>query len=224
MAYSAVIPWAERGAATYLPPAQLAQWLVSTWQSVTGELPSREVAELLLAQVANETAWSKSMWRFNWGNITAGSVWTGAVWRPSWYELTPSSSAKEQRLHADMLAGKAPNAFRAYLSHAAGSSDYVRMVLSRFPSIVEAAKTGDPIYFAAAVRTSNYCPDCNVGFAQSIRTLQSQIRAAGWFAHLPSASGGASTTWGLLGTALGAAALGGAAGAGAVALLRAAER
>jgi len=221
VAFAAVIPWAQRGAATYLPPAQLAEGLVATWKELTGGLPYREVAELLLAQVLIETNWSRSMWRYNWGNITAGSSWTGAIWRPSWYELTPESSARDLDLNAKMLVGKAPKAFRAYSSHQEGAADYVRLLLRQFRPMVVAAETGDPVAFSEAVRTSSYCPDCgSEKFVRSIRSLQSQIRAGGWLSYLPSARSGSS--WVL--PALGAAVLGGAAAAGAVLLIRATER
>lgn len=221
MAFSAVIPWAQRGAATYLPPVQLAEGLVATWKNQTGSLPSREVAELLLAQVFLETDWSRSMWRYNWGNITAGSSWTGAIWRPPWYELTPESDARDRDLNSKMLVGKAPSAFRAYSSHQEGAADYVRILLRQFKSMVAAAETGNPDIFAEAVRASRYCPDCGTKFDRSIRSMQSQIHAAGWLSHLPSGGG---SLWGTVLPALVAAALGGAAAAGAVLLVRAAEQ
>lgn len=181
--------WSERGDPTYLPPAQLAARLAAAWKAETGSALARNVAELLLAQVLIETDWSRAMWRFNWGNITAGSAWTGDVWRPSWYELTPSSTARDRELNAKMLQGQAPKAFRAYASHDAGARGYVRFLLGkRFAPMLAAAATGSPTAFAAAVRSTRYCPDCTEakGFSRSIANLQDQIRTAGWFNELPS--------------------------------------
>lgn len=180
------IPWNQRGAATQLPPAQMAQQLERTWAEETGSLPWRELATLLLAQVLLETAWSKSMWRFNWGNISAGSSWQGLAWRPSWYELTDSSSPRDIDLHEKMLVGQAPSAFRGYNSHAEGAADYIRLLRKRYQGMLDSAKQGDAVAFAKGVRESGYCPDCKDSFVRSIQSLQQQIDAAGWFAHLPS--------------------------------------
>lgn len=160
------------------------------------------------------------MWRFNWGNITAGNSWTGPVWRPSWFELTPDSSVRDQDLHEQMLAGKAPSAFRAYLSHQAGARDYVRILNNRFQAILAAAETGDPALFAEAVRTSRYCPDCGAGFEQSVRAIQAQIQTAGWFSGLPLPSMLVASKRSIFAVAAGAVVLAGAAAWGALAFLR----
>lgn len=182
-----VIPWAERGAPTKLPPAQWADRLVATWRAETGASPPRELAELLFAQVILETDWSRAMWRFNWGNITAGSSWKGDILRPPWFEEPgPDASKRIRDLHAAMLSGQAPKAFRVYPSHEAGAADYIRILHTKFAPMLVAAATGDPKEFGAAVRTTGYCPDCGESFERSLQTVQTQIRNAGWFAGLSS--------------------------------------
>lgn len=227
MAFSAVIPWAERGAATYLPPPQLVAGLAAAWQAEGGASLTRETAELLLAQILIETDWARAMWRFNWGNITAGASWPGAVWLPSWHTLTPTSSERDRDLHAKMLLGKAPRHFRAYNSHEEGSRDYAKLVLSAsYAPLLAAAKTGDASVFARAVQT-RYCPDCeSEQFSQSLVSIRNQIRANGWVAHFPSVPGAIPETvisptkepsgWGA--AALGVFVIGGVVAGGAAAI------
>jgi len=169
--------WKDRGAATSLELGELAEVLVRAHELELGARPSLAEAELELAQVLLETNRTRSMWRHNWGNVTAGSSWKGDVWRPSWYELTPESTDRDRTLHGDMLAGKAPSAFRGYDTHEQGARDYLR-VLGRSPAR-EAARTGDPVRFATAVRSS-YCPDCteSKGFSGAIAKLRDTVRAS----------------------------------------------
>lgn len=160
------------------------------------------------------------MQRFNWGNVTAGRSWPGDAWRPSWFELTPESSERDQALHELMLQNRAPSSFRAYPSHDAGSRDYIRVVNRGFAPMVAAANTGDPEVFAAAVRSTRYCPDCGASFGRSMRVLQTQIRHAGWLSSLPSSPSAIESRSKLIATVTTAMVVAAASGYGALALLR----
>ena len=128
------------------------------------------VLPLMLAQIWLETASGGSLWQNNVGNITAGEKsWSGPVWRPSWYELDESSSPRQIRLHAAMLKGEAPSAFRAYPTLEAGASDYVRRIKFDFSPVLKAMKTGRARDTARAIQDSNYCPDCEL--EKTTRTL-----------------------------------------------------
>ena len=119
------------------------------------------VLPLMLSQIWLETDRGRSMWQNNVGNISANEKsWTGPVWRPGWYELTPESTPRQRRLHADMLVGNAPSAFRAYPTLQAGATDYVRRLKFNFASVLAAMKTGNIDRTARAIRESRYCPDC----------------------------------------------------------------
>jgi hypothetical protein len=176
-----IIPWADRGPATSLSLEQLAGYLVQSWTAEFGSPLSRAAAELLAAQILLETDWTRAMWLYNWGNITAGKSWTGDAWRPSWFELTSDSSARNRTLHEQMIAGKAPSLFRAYNSHEEGSRDYLRLLSTQFRGILAAAEAGDLAAFSEAVRTTGYCPDCGAGFERSIRSIRDKLRALGVF-------------------------------------------
>jgi hypothetical protein len=121
-----------------------------------------------------ENGRGKSIIQHNWGNLTAGSKWTGPIWRPPWFDdPAPDASERIKRLHAAMLAGKAPRAFRAYPSHEAGLGSYLTMLERTFPSMWRAAKNGSITAFAIATKQSGYCPDCEPSSVES--TLHSLL-------------------------------------------------
>lgn len=165
--------------------------LIHGYTAEVGRRPPRELAELMLAQHWLETGRDKSMYHFNWGNLSAGSSWEGDVWRPTWYEVGPDSSARDRRLHELMLEGKVPSAFRAYPSAEAGVRDYIALLRKpRFQPMLRAAATGDVQAFARAIHDTGYCPDCEpVSTSKTLSALRHDIRERGLFADLP--SGGA---------------------------------
>lgn len=180
-------PWAERGSPTALEAPAAAAVLVDAYKVVHGKPPALELAELELAHAWGlETARSKGMWFFNWGNLSAGGFvsgppgdeaarrerisWSGDVWRPPWYEAPPEGDAESTvsvggnlaALHAKMLAGKAPSAFRAYGSHAQGAEGYQRLLARPgFAPMLRAGELGDARAYARAVVDTGYCRDRN---------------------------------------------------------------
>lgn len=156
--------------------------------------PFKESGELLMAQLWLETARGKSMMNHNWGNLTANSSWPGDFWRPPWFNLDEvnalpdgAEKTKLQRLHQGMLEGKVPQKFRAYATLVAGLEDYIKRLLFDFPSLVEAARTGDPATFATAIRTSKFTPDSNdESMTRTIASIAGEFAKRGLFAGLPS--------------------------------------
>lgn len=116
-----------------------------------GTAPSTDERALLLALVWIETAQGRSVQNFSPGNITASERYEGLAWRPPWFELSPASTERERKLNADMRAGKAPRAFRAYETLDAGFVDFVHVLRRDFPEVLAAAKTGDPDHFRVAL-------------------------------------------------------------------------
>ena len=83
---------------------------------------------------ALETGRGKSVQNFNIGAISAAPSYQFEVWRPPWFEPpTPDTTARNRHLHAEMKAGRAPSAFRAYDSAAEGAEDFARVLLKTFP-------------------------------------------------------------------------------------------
>lgn len=187
-----------------LSPQQAAAALVPGYRAELGHSPPRELAELMLAQHWVETAQGRTMHGNNWGNLSAGSSWQGDFWRPTWWEVGPESSERDQRLHALMREGKVPSKFRAYPTIEAGVRDYVRLLQKpRFVPMMATGKRGDVDAFARAIQQTGYCPDCEpVSTAKTLRALRAKVRKLGLFKDLPSSarsSAGAGVAGGLLG-------------------------
>lgn len=116
-----------------------------------GVMPTSDEAALLLALVWIETGAGRSVQNFSPGNVTASETYEGNAWRPPWFELSPASTDRERQLHADMLAGKAPRAFRAFATLEAGMTDFVHVLRRNFPEVLSAAKRGNPDAFRVAL-------------------------------------------------------------------------
>ena len=106
----------------------------------------------LAALVAIETARGRSVQNGNLGNITARADYSGMVWRPPWFEINATSSPRDVQLHAAMLAGKAPSAFRAYASAEEGARDFARFLLKpQYAPLLRAATSTDVDAFRRAL-------------------------------------------------------------------------
>jgi hypothetical protein len=146
----------------------------------------RESAALLLALVQVETGGVPS--NNNMGNITANARWEGDAWRPPWFEPN-QTNPKLAALHDRMIKGEAPSAFRSYPTAAAGFADFARVLHSTFPSVLEAAKTGDPRAFVLALHDSGYSRDYSAAHIPTFVSLRDRL--APLVEHLPPAPHGA---------------------------------
>jgi hypothetical protein len=162
--------WSERGPPTSLTAPAAAGELVAAYKAVTARPPALALAELNLAHQWLETKATRSMWRFNWGNLSAGGfvdgverlAWKGDIWRPPWFELAADASPEMVALHEKMLAGKAPSAFRAYPGHPEGAQGYVKLLQRPgFAALLRAGQSGNPTAYAQAVVDTGYCRDRN---------------------------------------------------------------
>jgi hypothetical protein len=101
---------------------------------------------------AIETGQGKSVQNWNIGAISAAPSYPFEVWRPPWFDPpTPVTSERNRRLHAEMKAGRAPSAFRAYGSPEEGAEDFARMLLKVFPEVLQAADSANPDALRAAL-------------------------------------------------------------------------
>lgn len=119
-----------------------------------------------------ETASGKKMVCNNWGNLAAGGFangvesawWGGTYWRPSWF-YAPSSA-----LHAAMLKGQAPSAFRACSSVEQGAAQYHALLNgSRYERLRAAAETDDPAKWVEMLAVTGYSQDYK---SQHVPTFQ----------------------------------------------------
>ena len=158
----------------------------------------RESAALLLALIWVETGRGVHCYNWNVGNITASDAWGGGAWRPPWF--TPSADPHLAELHARMLAGQAPSAFRAYDSLPDGFADFVRTLQHSFPSVLKAAATGDAAAFVAALHDSRYSTDYTAAHIPTFRDLAAHFAelVASFPAGAIAAGGGALVALGVL--------------------------
>jgi hypothetical protein len=126
--------------------------------------------------VAIETARGRAVKNGNLGNISAGESFPGPVWRPPWFELTPESTERDRTLHAAMLAGRAPRAFRAYGSVQEGARDFARFLLKpAYAPLMRAASSADVDAFRLAI-ASLYSSDYkNTAGTRTLEQLRAEL-------------------------------------------------
>lgn len=155
-----------------------------------GAEPDRQRAELLLALIWLENADGQAIIQGNWGNLATRPSSGGDYWRPSWFDLAeveamPAGAKRDRllKLHARMVAGKAPEAFRAFASTDEGLAAYLRFLAKpAMRPILEAASSGDAVAFAHAIFSTRYCPDPECRDAgPSYARKRDAIRAAHYF-------------------------------------------
>ncbi|HXI60694.1 MAG TPA: hypothetical protein VNO55_31750 [Polyangia bacterium] len=147
----------------------------------------RNTGTLLHALVWLETARGQ-LQNGNAGNITASDKWGGSAWRPPWYTVDASSPAHMLELHAQMLKGKAPSAFRAYGSALEGFQDFARVLRAQFAPVLTAAATGDAGAFVHALHDTGYSDGYTQAVVPHMTSLQHEL-APLWQSFPPPAGG-----------------------------------
>jgi hypothetical protein len=138
--------------------------------------PHQDMAALLLAQIALETARGHSCQNHNVGNITTHDSVMVDFYRPIWFapgQTDPHLAV----LHDAMLKNAAPRAFRSFPNFIAGVAVYVST--AKHLSVVEAARTGDAETMATVIRSA-YAPDAPPGTGRSLDSLRNEFLARGF--------------------------------------------
>lgn len=156
--------------------------VVALTNALQSALPER-VAVYSMALAWVETARGQALIQNNAGNLTAGSGWTGDYWRPPWYP--EDHDPKYDALHAKMLAGQAPNAFRAYPDPQAGWNAFAYEVVRR-PTLVAAMNADDPSAVVQALHDT-YSGDYGSKHVDTFRKLVAEFRSRNLFGGLPGA-------------------------------------
>lgn len=171
--------------------AELVPGLIAGLAKRIGSTPVRQLAEMLLAQIRFEGNINNN----NVGNLSAPESWSGNYWRPPWFDQAkidaitdPALKKQRQEQHEDMLAGKAPRAFRAFNTIEEGLGSYLDLLFKPlYHPLLAAAATGDPVAFATEVH-KHYTPDASFNVTAVARTLASLVKgfqAKGLFDMLP---------------------------------------
>lgn len=145
----------------------------------------QDMAALLLAQIAFETANGAACDNRNIGNISTSDKTSRDFFRPAWFTVTAESSPRLRELNAAMQKGNAPRAFVSYRDFFDGFDDYVRELRTQFPTIIGAARTGDAQAVAEAIKTSHYTPGAPPTLGATLDSLRKGFLAKGLFSSLP---------------------------------------
>lgn len=154
--------------------AQAAPILTRIVQQASGAAKRQQCA-LLLAHLWTETS-GAHCYGNNPGNLSTSAISSAEYYRPPWYTVTDASSAKMRKLHADMLRGNAPAAFRWFPTLEDGIGAYVGELRRRYRGMWNAAIDGDPDAFAWSIVTDHYTPDAPASTASTLRTLSAQFQ------------------------------------------------
>lgn len=139
-----------------------------------------ETRDRMLAQLLIESGRGASLVQHNAGNLIATDEAAQLFWRPSWFTLSETSSERDRRLHAEMLKGLQPRAFRAYSNREQGVQAYVGLLRRRHPTLLDAAT---PEAYVQAWRDSGYTPDLDVD--ATTRTFRALLEEFGRVAQSP---------------------------------------
>lgn len=156
--------------------------------------PHRDMAALMLAQIAFETARGNACDNRNVGNVTVRDDGIAHYYRPPWFDPPIDASPKLKALHAAMLKGKAPRAFQHFDTFEQGVKRYVQV--AKQLGCVEGARTGDHEIFANVIARA-FTPDAPPGLARTLDTFRRDYLARGLFETLPldRAPAGAGSDW-----------------------------
>jgi len=149
-------------------------------------IPLRGMQRMMLAVLAAlETGRGASMKNNNLGNITAGTSYQGLAWRPPWFDAAEAAgNPRHEHLHREMLAGRAPSAFRAYEGIHDGARDFARVLARNFPEVLRASLVPNAETFRAALAQKYSRDYANPAATASIAKLMSE------FSIQPTASSG----------------------------------
>lgn len=133
---------------------------------------SERTLDYLTAHVAIENGNGRAIVQHNVGNLIATRLESQDYWRPTWFaEPGPDASPTIRRLHAEMLEGRQPSAFRAFGSLEEGLAHFVELVRrERYRPLLEATT---PEAYVAAWHSTGYTPDLDE--PSTLRTFRQLI-------------------------------------------------
>jgi hypothetical protein len=159
--HAAVAPALVAPTRTRLDGAQAALALRNAWTKVTGQPPSEQTVAVLTAQWAHETGNGASMYNYNFGGIKGAS---------------PEGLSVSQRTHEGFGASEHTimDRFRAYRSADEGATDYVKLLVQRFPEASQSATKGDPAGFVQGLKQRGYFTGDPAAYTRSVTSLTAQ--------------------------------------------------
>lgn len=143
---------------TPLAPSEIRAALATAYRSIHGEAIPERMLDVLSAQACTETAHGASMYNFNFGGIKGAS---------------PEGFTAKLRTR-EVLGGEEVtirDGFRAYSSAAQGAKDYLNLLERRFPTALDAARSGDVDGFVTRLKAGRYFTADAGQYAASLRGI-----------------------------------------------------
>lgn len=128
---------------TPLTAAEAGSALRSAWERHFGAAPSKETVAVLTAQWAHETGNGQSMFNYNFGGIKG--VGPGGL---TVHQRTREGYGANERTIFDN--------FRAYQNADEGATDYLSLLVRKYPGAIEAADLGDAEGFVRGLKRGGY--------------------------------------------------------------------
>lgn len=147
---------------TQLTPGEAKNALEGAWRDLFGETPSPETSAILTAQWAHETGRGGSMFNFNFGGIKGAGPGGHSV-----LQRTKEGYGDTERTIRDR--------FRAYGSAEEGARDYVKLLNTRFPKALDAARAGDAEGFVHALKQRGYFTGEESAYVRSVTNLSREM-------------------------------------------------
>lgn len=143
---------------TPLAPSEIRAALATAYRSIHGEAIPERMLDVLSAQACTETAHGASMYNFNFGGIKGTS---------------PEGFTAKLRTR-EVFDGEEVtirDGFRAYSSATEGAKDYLNLLERRFPTALDAARSGDVDGFVTRLKAGRYFTADAGQYAASLRGI-----------------------------------------------------
>ena len=138
--------------------------LGNAWTAIVGHAPDSKTSAILTAHWALETDAGRAMPGHNFAGIKALPSAPGAAFR-----TVEGHGATRREVSAR---------FRVYDSAEAGAHDYVKLLQSRYPAALEAARSGDTAGFTRALADGGYFTADPVVYASGLQQRLAEIEHA----------------------------------------------
>lgn len=156
-------PVERKKRATPMSPQDATRHLAWAWEKVTGEPATAEVISVFWAQWALETGRGRWMVDYNFAGLKGRAPDGGWAHWWTWEEAKDGP----RRVRAK---------FRNYASAEDGASDYVDMLLRRYPRAVAAARRGEAANFILELDHGGYFTEIPKHYLRSVISLAREFR------------------------------------------------
>lgn len=148
---------------TPMTAEEAARYLVYAWEQVSGEPATVDVVSVLWAQWALETGRGRWMVDYNYAGLKGRAPDGGLAHWWTWEETEEGPKRVRAR-------------FRSYEAPEEGALDYVRLLASRYPQALAAARRGDAVSFVLELDDGGFFTERPSHYTRSVASLAAEFR------------------------------------------------